>query len=103
MGMGFSSKLATRALRFCNSDVGQAADWCVQQRAARVARRDRDAASAAKRRLQLKLGRTLEGKWLDMEALGQLEQLGFEQPLACEALKCVLSALLTRVTSGTGF
>ena len=88
-GMGFENKLAARALRFCAGDVAKAADFCMEQRAAKRARQAQDERSMQLTDQQRELGKTEGGAWIDVDAVQRMEEMGHPMLLAAEALRCV--------------
>lgn len=87
LSMGFSPAEAASALRATSGDVSAAAVAALDARAARA---DAKAAAAARRsakRALRALGTTRSGKLLDGDALSNLENLGYDKPVAAEALK----------------
>ena len=89
VAMGFESRSAVRALRFCAGDVAKATDVCMEQQAAAQRRKEDEAGARAARKLQKELGRTADGQWIDAQAMQQLEGLGFPVLVVAEALRCV--------------
>ena len=88
---GVLPEQAKRALRFCQ---GAGADACVgfvmEQRAAAAQRSARAREERALRKEQSTYGRTARGARVDMRLVQQLAGLGYERPLAAEALRQVI-------------
>jgi hypothetical protein len=90
VGMGFDLKLAKRAVRFWKGDLGKAAEFCMEQKAAEAARAEEEEKARVLRKKQACLGRTEGGKWIDAHLMQQLESLGHPLLVAAEALRCCL-------------
>lgn len=87
VGMGFTSSEASRALRFCSGDVGQAAAFVLQQRQVAAERKAADRRKRAARKEVEALGRTAgSNETVDVDALERLHALGFDRGLAAQAL-----------------
>jgi hypothetical protein len=91
VGMGFESRTSARALRFCEGDVVQATNFCLEQRATRAAQGVREARARELLQEQRGMGRTHDGGWIDVDCLQHLEELGYPLLLAAEALRCATS------------
>lgn len=89
LGMGFSQQEATRALRFTMGDVEHAATFALEARQQAEERRKQDAEHRRKRKRQIKLGQTVGGHYVSIEALERLSTggLGYPEPVALAALK----------------
>ncbi|KAK9817072.1 hypothetical protein WJX72_009049 [[Myrmecia] bisecta] len=87
LAMGFSSSEAVRALRFCQGDENQAAEFIVNQRQKATERKAQDTRRRQLVREQRSFGRTATGALVNAEALTQLQALGYERVLAAEALR----------------
>ena len=88
MAMGYTRQLAARALRFCGGDVARATDFCLEHQNDRAQRRGRDARARQLTDQQRELGKALNGEWVDVGAVQQLEELGYPVMLVAEALRC---------------
>jgi hypothetical protein len=88
MSMGHGRRLAARALRFSGGDVARASDFCLEHGARAAGAAAQDARARELTDQQRERGRTVEGQWIDVEGLQQLEQLGYPLMLAAEALRC---------------
>lgn len=83
------SAQSTRALRFCSGDVQAAAAFVLEQRARKEQRKTEDSRLKHLRSEAEQYGRTPNGKSVDMEAVENLQGMGYDRSLCAEALRQV--------------
>lgn len=85
--MGFEPADAHAALLACGKDVGRAIEWIIAERERRDRERSAEAVRQHARRRVLKYGKTTAGSLVDAALLAQLVEMGFDEPVAAEALR----------------
>lgn len=85
--LGYSHKSSCRALRFSGGDVAAAVDFLTAQEEKKRKRQVDRAQQRAWQNDRVRYGKTDGGKYVDQHSLDQLVSLGYELPLAAEALR----------------
>jgi hypothetical protein len=78
---------AKRGLRFCAGDCERAVGFIMEQRRLASERKDRQRTERKLRAEQRGYGRTPNGQRVDMQLMERLCLLGYDRPLAAEALR----------------
>lgn len=87
LNMGFTTKQSRRALRMCGQDVQRAVEFAIEEREKIAKKEEEDRQRYRDIREQKSYGRTPLGKVVDMKKLTELASIGYERPLAAEALR----------------
>lgn len=85
--MGYKLRESRRALRFAANDVVAATSFLAERAAAAEARAARRRRADQWRTQRSRYGRTPSGAWVEVEPLDALCGMGYELPLAAEALR----------------
>ncbi|KAG1675406.1 hypothetical protein FOA52_012325 [Chlamydomonas sp. UWO 241] len=85
--MGYSLKDSRRALRFAGGDMPRALDFVQREIAAREAAAANERKRRAWARERRRYGRTATGRYVEVEPCDVLADMGYERPLAAEALR----------------
>lgn len=87
LNIGFTTKQSRRALRMCGQDVQRAVEFAIEERERIAKKEEEDRQHYREIREQKSYGRTAMGKVVDMTKLTELASIGYERPLAAEALR----------------
>lgn len=87
LNIGFTTKQSRRALRMCGQDVQRAVEFAIEERERIAKKEEEDRQRYRDIREQKSYGRTLLGKVVEMTKLTELASIGYERPLAAEALR----------------
>ena len=85
--MGYKLRESRRALRFAANDVVAATSFLAERAAAAEARAARRRCADQWRTQRSRYGRTPSGAWVEVEPLDALCGMGYELPVAAEALR----------------
>lgn len=87
LNIGFTTKQSRRALRMCGQDVQRAVEFAIEERERIAKKEEEDRQHYREIREQKSYGRTAMAKVVDMTKLTELASIGYERPLAAEALR----------------
>jgi hypothetical protein len=87
VAMGFDPRECRIALRTCQKNFDQAAQWLMERREQKRQRKREEREKRVEERKQRRWGRTRTGNWVNLDALKEFVDMGFEEALAAEALK----------------
>lgn len=77
--MGYNEKESSRALRFSGGDLAAAVDFLTDQRQRQQEQKQRRKKQRSWNNERSTFGKTAGGKYVDMESLDQLCQLGYDR------------------------
>lgn len=77
--MGYSAKDSARALRFSGGDLAAAVDFLTEQRQRQREQKQRRKKQRSWNKERTAFGKTDAGKYVDVESLDQLCQLGYDR------------------------
>ncbi|XP_077238001.1 ubiquitin-associated (UBA)/TS-N domain-containing protein [Tasmannia lanceolata] len=87
MSMGYNEMAAKRALRMTNQDVERAVDFLVEEKERKARRNQEDLERRKEIMEQKRYGMTTMKRAVNLQRLNELVSIGFDKPLAAEALR----------------